>query len=200
MPQLLPYLPIVAVIIVYAVRIAEVKKKRQTIPGIVQETRTFNLFLIIGTVMTFGSVAEYRIFRFPNFSWIALVGGLVCAVLSFQIRWSAIAALGKFWSLHVEIREGHEFVQTGPFRMLRHPTYFSMILELLAVGLLCSAWLTLLLVPFALVPAIILRLRLEEPALVDKFGDKYREYQKRVPMLIPYKWPSAKWNTHADGL
>jgi len=200
MPQVLPYLPIIAVIIVYAVRIADVKKKRQTIPGIVQETRTFNLFLIIGTVMTFGSVAGYGIFPFPNFSWIAFVGGLVCAILAFQMGWSAIAALGKFWSLHVEIREGHEFVQSGPFRVLRHPTYFSMILELLAVGLLCSAWWTLLLVPVALVPAIILRLRLEEPALVDKFGDKYREYQRRVPMLIPYKWPSAKWNTHADGL
>jgi protein-S-isoprenylcysteine O-methyltransferase Ste14 len=46
-------------------------------------------------------------------------------------------------------------------------------------------------VPFGLIPALILRLRLEEPALVEKFGDRYREYQRRVPMLIPYKWPSA---------
>jgi protein-S-isoprenylcysteine O-methyltransferase Ste14 len=92
----------------------------------------------------------------------------------------------------VEIRENHEFVQSGPFRFVRHPVYFSMILELLASGLLSSAWWMLLIVPFAFIPALVMRLRLEEPALLEKFGDRYRDYQRRVPMLIPYKWPSAK--------
>ena len=163
MQALIPYLPIVAAVVVYAVRIAEVKTKRQTIAGKVQETTTFNLFLIIGTVMTFGSAAEYRFLRFPDFSWIALVGGLACALVSFKIRWAAIAALGKFWSLHVEMRENHEFVQSGPFKFLRHPVYFSMILELAAFGLICSAWYMLLIVPFAFIPALIMRLRLEFP-------------------------------------
>ncbi len=87
--------------------------------------------------MTFGSIAEY-VLRGGGFSWIAFVAGLICAVASFKLRWAAIAALGKFWSLHVEMRENHEFVQSGPFRWVRHPVYFSMILELLANGLLCS--------------------------------------------------------------
>jgi protein-S-isoprenylcysteine O-methyltransferase Ste14 len=90
------------------------------------------------------------------------------------------------------MRDNHEFVQSGPFRFLRHPTYFSMILELAAFGLICSAWYMLLIVPFAFIPALIMRLRLEEPALVKQFGDAYRDYQRRVPMVIPYKWPSAK--------
>jgi protein-S-isoprenylcysteine O-methyltransferase Ste14 len=63
-----------------------------------------------------------------------------------------------------------------------------MILELLSVILLCSAWLTLLIVPCVFIPALALRLHLEEPAMVEKFGDGYREYQRQVPMLIPYKW------------
>lgn len=37
------------------------------------------------------------------------------AVASFALRRAAIRALGRFWSLHVEMREGHEFVTTGPF-------------------------------------------------------------------------------------
>ena len=191
MQVLIPYIPIIAVFIIYVVRMAEVKAKRNTIAGKVQENLTFNLFLIIGTVMTFGSVAEYWFLRKPDFSWIALVGGIVCSIASFKIRWAAIAALGKFWSLHVEMRENHEFVQSGPFRFLRHPTYFSMILEIASFGLVCSAWYMLLIVPFLFIPALIMRLRLEEPALVEKFGDAYRDYQRRVPMVIPYKWPSA---------
>ncbi len=192
MTNFLPYLPIVTVIIVYAVRIAEVKAKRDTVAGKVQENLTFNLFLMIGTIMTFGSVAEYIFLRWGQFSWAALIGGILCAIVSFKLRWAAIAALGKFWSLHVEMRDNHEFVQSGPFRFLRHPTYFSMILELASFGLICSAWYLLLIVPFAFIPVLIMRLRLEEPALVAKFGDAYRDYQRRVPMVIPYKWPSAK--------
>ena len=83
-------------------------------------------------------------------------------------------------------------MQSGPFRFVRHPVYFSMILELASFGLICSAWWMLLVIPIAFIPALIMRLRLEEPALIDKFGDAYREYQRRVPMLIPYKWPAAK--------
>jgi protein-S-isoprenylcysteine O-methyltransferase Ste14 len=140
--------------------------------------------------MAAGSIAEY-VLRGGGFSWVTLIAGIVCSIASFKLRWAAIAALGKFWSLHVEIRENHEFVQSGPFRFVRHPTYFSMILELASFPLFCSAWFMLILIPVAYIPALILRLRLEEPALVNKFGDAYREYQRRVPMLIPYKWPST---------
>ena len=186
------FLPILAAVIVYAVRIAEVKRKRDTVAGKVQENLTLRLFMIIGTLMTFGSVSEYVLWHWGDFSWGALVAGLVCALASFKLRWAAIAALGKFWSLHVEIRENHEFVQSGPFRFVRHPTYFSMVLELAAFGLICSAWSMLLIIPFAFIPALMMRLRLEEPALLEKFGDTYRQYQSRVPMLIPYKWPAAR--------
>ena len=189
---MLAYLPLLAVAAVYFVRIAEMNRKRNTIAGKVQEHFTLRLFFIVGTTMTLGSVLEYIFLRHWNFSWQAFIAGAVCAIASFKLRWAAIAALGRFWSLHVEMRENHEFVQSGPFRFMRHPTYFSMILELLAVGLLASAWFMLLLIPIGLLPAIILRLRLEEPALVDQFGEAYRDYQRRVPMLVPYKWPSAK--------
>jgi protein-S-isoprenylcysteine O-methyltransferase Ste14 len=190
---MLYYLPIILCIAASGVRILEMQRKRDVTSGKVQENFTFRLFVIMGAIMTVGSIVEYvirgGIFR-ASFSWIALAAGIVCSIASFKLRWAAIAALGKFWSLHVEMRENHEFVQSGPFRFIRHPTYFSMILELACFPLFCSAWYMLILVPIAYMPAMFLRLRLEEPALVNKFGDTYREYQRRVPMLIPYKWPS----------
>jgi len=189
---MLAYLPILTVVIVYCVRIAEVNRKRDTVAGKVRENLTLQLFLLVGTVMTLGSLAEFILVNHWQFSPIALVAGILCAIVSFKLRWAAIAALGKFWSLHVEIRDNHEFVQSGPFRFVRHPTYFSMVLELAAFGLICSAWWMLLIIPLAFIPALVLRLRLEEPALVEKFGDTYRQYQQRVPMLIPYKWPAPR--------
>ena len=193
---MLYYVPIATAALAYLVRLAEVGRKRDTVQGKVRENLTLQLFILIGTLMTFGSIAEY-ILRYLRggeqfFLGTLVAAGVVCAIVSFKLRWAAIAALGKFWSLHVEIRDNHEFVQRGPFRFIRHPTYFSMVLELAAFGLICSAWWMLLVIPVAFIPALILRLRLEEPALVNKFGDTYRDYQRRVPMLIPYKWPSAK--------
>jgi protein-S-isoprenylcysteine O-methyltransferase Ste14 len=191
---ILYYLPILLCIAASGARIVEMKRKRDVISGKVQENFTFRLFVVVGAIMTVGSIAEYVFFGgifSPRFSWISLVAGLVCSIASFKLRWAAIAALGKFWSLHVEIRDNHEFVQSGPFRFVRHPTYFSMILELLSFPLFCSAWYMIILIPIAYIPALLLRLRLEEPAMVDKFGDAYRDYQRRVPMLIPYKWPST---------
>lgn len=188
MDKLTFYVPIILATAVYLVRMREILTRRDTIAGPVRENWTLRLFFLVGTAMTLGSLAEYLMADRP-ISWMAVVTGVVCAIVSFRLRWRAISALGRFWSLHVEIRENHEFVQSGPFRFMRHPTYFSMILELLSFGLIFNAWWMLLLIPVAFVPVLIMRLRLEEPALVEKFGDAYRDYQRRVPMLLPYKWP-----------
>jgi protein-S-isoprenylcysteine O-methyltransferase Ste14 len=33
-----------------------------------------------------------------------------------------------------------------------------------------------------------MRIRIEEVALVEKFGDAYRTFQRTKPALIPWKW------------
>jgi protein-S-isoprenylcysteine O-methyltransferase Ste14 len=71
----------------------------------------------------------------------------------------------------------------GPYRWVRHPLYLFMILMIwscpdltrdrLLFNLLWTAW-------------IVIGSYLEEIDLIVEFGDAYREYQKRVPMLIPF--------------
>ena len=67
-----------------------------------------------------------------------------------------------------------------------------MILELASVGLILDAPGALLVVSLLFVPALVMRLQLEEAALVEKFGDAYRIYQRTTPALLPYKFPRAK--------
>ncbi|MDQ3624185.1 MAG: isoprenylcysteine carboxylmethyltransferase family protein [Verrucomicrobiota bacterium] len=183
-------LPIVSVVVIYAARIAELRTKRDTVPGPIRERLSFQLFFVVGVLVLVGAILEYLL-RGKGFHWVWFGAGWAVALASFWIRRRAISALGRFWSLHVEIRDTHQFVQSGPFRWMRHPTYFSMILELLAVTLILQAFVTMLLIPLLYFPALVFRLRLEEPALVRKFGDAYREYQRRVPALFPYKWPHS---------
>jgi len=74
------------------------------------------------------------------------------------------------------------FVVKGPYRWVRHPLYLFMILmiwscpDLTADRLLFNGLWTIWIVIGSI---------LEERDLVSEFGDLYREYQRKVPMLIP---------------
>jgi len=185
--DLLLYLPIFTVVLIVTARIIEVGTKRQTIPGKTREKTTLRLFILTEMVMLFGSIIEYAWREYP-FSWGLLAGGVVCALFSFWIRRQAIAELGKFWSLHIEIRDNHELIQGGPFRWVRHPAYFSMILEVASMGIILHAFYMLAAVPLFFLPVLFFRLKTEEAALIEKFGDKYREYQRRTPAILPFKF------------
>lgn len=184
-------LPIASVLLIYLARMVELKKKRNTIAGPVKENLTLRLFMLAGTLMLVGSITEFLL-RHSSLFWPTFVAGWACALLSFSIRRRAIAALGKFWSLHVEIRENHQFVRTGPFRWVRHPTYFSMILELVCAGLILNAYISLIVAGLIFIPALLMRLKLEEAALIEKFGPTYQAYQRETPAIFPYKWPATK--------
>jgi protein-S-isoprenylcysteine O-methyltransferase Ste14 len=86
---------------------------------------------------------------------------------------------------------------TGPYRWVRHPLYLFMILiiwscpdltrDRLLFNLLWTFW-------------IVIGSYLEESDLIVEFGDAYREYQKKVPMLVPLlKWPQREWRMANKG-
>ena len=177
-------LPLAAVTVCFVARMAEVFTKREVVAGKKREGVTFRLFMLCGMLATFGGIAEFLL-RDLVLRWPTFVLGAVCSLASFAIRRAAIRALGKFWSLHVEMREGHEFVSGGPFAYARHPVYFSMILELLGIGLLVNAWIMLAIVFAIFVPTLIVRVRIEERALLEKFGDAYSRYMQTTPAIVP---------------
>jgi protein-S-isoprenylcysteine O-methyltransferase Ste14 len=178
------WLPPAAVGVFFLARMSEVFTKREVVAGKKRETVTFRLFMFCGIAVAAGGIAEYLL-RHLTLWWPAFALGVVLSVASFAIRRAAIRALGKFWSLHVEMREGHEFVSTGPFAYARHPVYFSMILELLGIGLLVQAWLTLAIVLAIFTPTLIARVRIEERALLEQFGDAYAKYMQTTPAILP---------------
>ena len=185
-------LPIASVLGIYAARLIEVNTKRAVIARKVQEVFTFRLFMLTGTLMLVCSLAEFfiqKLYFRAGYYWSCFAAGWLSAIVSFAIRRRAIAALGKFWSLHIEIRDNHEFVQSGPFRWVRHPAYFSMFLELLAIGLILDAFVMIIAIPFLFIPVLIMRIKMEEKALVEKFGDAYAAYQKSTPAILPIRWP-----------
>jgi len=177
-------LPPFSALAIYMARIIELRTRRKLVAGTIRENLTLRLFILIGTVMIAGSLVEYCLLR-KSISWPLFALGWVVALFSFYLRRQAIAALGRFWSLHVEIRESHELVRGGPFRWVRHPAYTSMILEILSGALLLRSWWTALVVYAAFLPTLIARIRIEEGALIEKFGERYRDFKRTTPALFP---------------
>jgi protein-S-isoprenylcysteine O-methyltransferase Ste14 len=169
---------------IYTARVLELRTNRGTIAGAIRENLTLRLFIIIGTGMLFGSMAEYLLLRM-TISWPFFAAGWAVGLFSFYLRRRAIAALGRFWSLHVEIRETHQLVREGPFRWVRHPAYSSMILEILSIALLLRGWHTTIIVFAAFIPTLLARIRIEERALIEKFGQSYVDFKKATPALVP---------------
>ena len=129
---------VASVLLIYTARILELRTKRDTVAGPVREQTTLRLFILAGTAMVIGSITEQFVVARP-FHLAFFVAGWLFALASFAIRRSAIRALGRFWSLHVEIRASHELVREGPFQWVRHPVYTSMIFELLSFALLLES-------------------------------------------------------------
>jgi protein-S-isoprenylcysteine O-methyltransferase Ste14 len=83
------------------------------------------------------------------------------------------------------------FTVRGPYRWVRHPLYFFTLLMIwsctdltmdrLLFDVLWTIW-------------IFFGALLEERDLIADFGDIYIEYQRRVPMLIPYKIPAGHFD------
>lgn len=182
-------LPIISALLIYGARIKELQQRRDVVQGKVRENLTLRLFVLVGSLMLLGSIAEQLWFRAP-FVPALFVAGWLSAVASFALRRRAIRELGKMWSLHVEIRERHQLVVTGPYRWVRHPAYTSMILELASLGLLLQSRYTSLLAAALFIPTLVARIRIEEAALKAQI-DGYADYQRNTPALLPYKLPGA---------
>src|SRR6266850_5934883 len=120
----------------------------------------------------------------PHMEVIAWAGaGLCVAGLGFCI-WARVT-LGRNWSGAVTLKEGHELIERGPYRLVRHPIYTGLIAMFLATAMVLGhvagiAGLVLVFVSFWI------KLRDEEKVLLKQFPDQYAAYQQRVKRIIPF--------------
>jgi protein-S-isoprenylcysteine O-methyltransferase Ste14 len=108
----------------------------------------------------------------------------VCALGSFLAIWSR-KTLGAEWSQDVELKQGHQLVERGPYSLMRHPIYTGHLLMGLGTAIAFGS-----LVGFAgfvsFVVGFWIKLNQEEHLLLRSFPDEYSAYKARVKALIPH--------------
>ncbi|NTW72040.1 MAG: isoprenylcysteine carboxylmethyltransferase family protein [Eubacteriaceae bacterium] len=88
------------------------------------------------------------------------------------------------WANHIKIYNSHELVQTGVYRIVRHPLYSSIILMLLGGVLVYKNYLSLLLTVLIFIPFMVYRASQEE-ALLSKEFLGYEAYKRKTGMFFP---------------
>ena len=108
---------------------------------------------------------------------------IVLFVLSNVLRWWVIRTMADHWNIQVVNSLGLGVVTNGPFRWIRHPNYLAVFVELLAVPLIHTAWLTALLGGLAHIWVLRRRIAVEEAMLLA--NSDYRAAMGHKPRFIP---------------
>lgn len=112
--------------------------------------------------------------------------GLCIIVLGIIIRWTAILTLRKYFTTNVAIREDHRLIQSGMYKFIRHPSYSGSIISFLGLGLVFANWLALIILIIPITFMFKQRIRIEERALEEAFGEEYRNYHASTWQLFPW--------------
>jgi protein-S-isoprenylcysteine O-methyltransferase len=95
--------------------------------------------------------------------------------------------LGGNWSSNVALKQGHTLVQSGPYRIVRHPIYTGLLVALLGTAIALGELRCFLGVLLAAI-AWKIKSMSEETLMVQQFGDQYARYREQVKGLVPYLW------------
>jgi protein-S-isoprenylcysteine O-methyltransferase Ste14 len=147
--------------------------------------RRSGLFVIAGLIaaiyLAFG-LALAGITLLPD--WL-FYPGIALMVLGICLRQWSIALLGGFFSALFSVQEGQTIIRKGPYRYVRHPSYTGAIMIVTGTGFAILSWGAVLVMLVASFVVYGYRIRVEEKALVAKFGEEYRAYMKETKMLVP---------------
>ncbi|MCX5818980.1 MAG: NnrU family protein [Deltaproteobacteria bacterium] len=168
--------------------------------------RFYRLFYNVVSVATLIPLIYYSnmIREAPVFRWEGALTIVQILLLAASIYLFVVGgrhySWAQFWGIaqiragraHGSLARGDSFVVSGIHRIIRHPWYLGGIL---------IVWTQDLSVPTILINMVIsvyfiVGSFLEELKLVREFGDRYREYQRTVSMLFPWRWLKA---TIAEG-
>lgn len=116
--------------------------------------------------------------------------GLALCVAGVALAIWARTILGANWSAQVQIKQGHELIERGPYALVRHPIYTGLILLFAGNAVMVGDWRGVIAVAIVTV-SFWRKYLLEEKLLSQEFGATYADYRRRTYPLFPFLRLSA---------
>ena len=111
--------------------------------------------------------------------------GLFIAIPGFVLMQAGEKYLAKQFSIEVTLQKDHKLIQSGPYKVIRHPRYLGILIFFTGISLTFRSLLGIFIV-LALAGVLIWRVFAEEKMMREEFGKEWKEYQSKTWRLIPY--------------
>ncbi len=140
------------------------------------------LITIYSAIALIFVMRDLRLGRLPTlFQWV----GLALVWMGVLVREWAILNLGRAFTVVVQVSPGQGLVTSGPYRWIRHPAYTGSLITIGGFGLAAGSWLGAILAITIVLIGFSYRVYVEERALLEAFGDTYRDYMRRTGRFLP---------------
>ena len=139
--------------------------------------------ITLGYFLSFsiGATKTGRVYPWDTFFAIGaalIVPGLLIRVLS-------MLTLKQYFTYSVGKVKDHQLVETGLYKVIRHPGYLGQIMIFLGISISLSNWLSILAMMLPVVIGYGYRIKVEERFMLEQLGEKYLAYQQHTKRMIP---------------
>ena len=142
----------------------------------------FPFMAVFHTALLIGAAAEVVLRKPPLIPALAVPMAALFVVANI-VRWWVIRTLGQHWNVEIMDSTKLGVITTGPFAYVRHPNYAAVFVEMIALPLIHTAWITAL--AGAIVHAIVLSFRLSAEERVLFANPDYVAAMSCKPRFLP---------------
>ncbi len=165
------------------VRISRRNQRRLMAQGVAKVPEPhFRWMILLHISVLVGAALEVLFLHRPFIPALAIGMGFLF-VLANALRWWVIRTLSEHWNIQVMASAQLGVVTRGPFRWIRHPNYLAVFVELIALPLIYTAWLTAIFAGSANAWVLSQRLAVEERVLLA--NPTYQATMAAKPRFLP---------------
>jgi methyltransferase len=146
-------------------------------------SKHFSYMKLLHALWLPAAFAEAIIFQRPFIPLLAF-GAVVLFLVGQSLRYAAIRALGWRWTVNIMTLPRETPVNEGIYSFIRHPNYLGVVLEIFALPLFHTAYLTAIFFSFLNAFVLYLRITSEEKALIE--DSRYERIFMNLPRFIPH--------------
>jgi Putative protein-S-isoprenylcysteine methyltransferase len=114
-----------------------------------------------------------------------IAASAICFFLAALLSWTSTRALGSQLRFDAAIGAQHELVRRGPYRVIRHPIYCSMLCLLWGIGFVAAPLWLFVAATIIFLTGTEIRVRIEDRLLDERFGRAFDEYRSSTRAYLP---------------